>query len=580
MMKASRLTALLLFLALTTEAAIERHSWGIQGPQRAFRGSSIWIMVTSRFFHAYPASFDTANGRVIAEGNDFAVGEAVFFFPENGSVLPSTLDSSLSYSVCEKSDDSVRVALRLVGTCGEHVRVKFVDKGTGTIKVGKITNDAVDHVFLQSPVLPAGVTIGAVLCNGAVPCFQTNGVPWAYGGGQLYWVRLDVSNNAALGPGKVQFTFRCKEGRCPESNITAPLTIQNLTPLPVNHPTSFPAIPDKSVWESKMLTLAAKWCPNKSAGAINPSPFPAKSGLSFGSAGENQIWYYDGAWAYYQIADYTNDEGWSRCGDTIANFYREAILAVDGRFSTYHRWFTDGLRRSSINSDQKGKLAIERVWDNNGTSIVSGSLTDAGMRETAYALETAIAAARVRGATRFSGIADAAMKARVQRTADQLLGLLMVYTDDNYTYFQSFMAGLGMRAAIEWYEFSEDKRVPVIVKGLVDMMNAEMWNKNPSFPNEMSWMRGAAVPGAGAGGPRCAYNCFPYPSAELHMLFVPAWAWLWWMTGDPTYQTIGDAMWKAALKRDIGYSGKIFSQSFRWSFDYVAWREGKKPDRP
>lgn len=579
-MKTTRFAVLLLLLSLTIQAAVERLSWGIQGPQRAFRGSSIWILVTSRFFHAYPASFDTANGKVVAVGNNFAVGNVIFFIPENDSVLPATLNPSLAYSVCEKSGDSFRVALTLVGSCDESVRVKFVDRGTGTIKVGKSADDAVDHVFLQNPVLPSGVTIGAVLCDGAAACFQTNGVPWAYGGQQQYWVRLDVSNSAALGPGTVQFTFRCKEGRCPEKNISTPLTIQNLTPLPVNHPTSFPAIPDKSVWESKMLTLAAKWCPDKANGTINPAPFPGGSALSFGSAGENQVWYYDGAWAYYQIADYTNDEAWNRCGNSISDFYRDAILAVDGRFSAYHRWFVDGLRRSCANCDQRGRLAIERVWDNNGTSIVSGSLVDAGMRETAYALETAIAVARIRGAAQFGGISDPTLKARVQRTADQLLGLLMVYTDDNYTYFQSFMAGLGMRAAIEWYEFSEDKRVPVIVKGLIDMMNAEMWNKNPSFPNEMSWMRGAAVSGAGVGGPKCAYNCLPHPSAELHMLFVPAWAWLWWMTGDPTYRTIGDAMWKTAVARDISYSGKIFSQSYRWSFDYVAWREGKRPNRP
>ncbi len=580
MMKASRLTALLLFLALSTEAAIERHSWGIQGPRRGFRGSSIWIQVTSRFFHVYPASFDTATNRISAAGNDLALNSGLFFFADEDAVLPTTLNRSLSYTVCEKEGDAIRVALSLLGSCSENSRVKFVDRGSGTIKVGKTVREAVDHVFLQNPVLPAGVTIGAVLCNGTTPCFQTNGVPWSYGGGQLFWVRLDISKTAALGPGTVQFTFHCKEGRCPDKSIAAPLTVLNVTPLPVRHPKEFPAIPDKSVWESKMSALAKKWCPDKSAGVINPSPFPAGSKLSFGAAGENQVWYYDGAWAYYQIADYTKDESWNRCGDSIANFYSDAILAVDGRFSLYHRWFNDGLRRSAAKRDQLGRAAIERVWDKNGISFTSGGLTDTGMRETAYALETAIAAARVRGATRFSGISDAGLKARVQRAADQLLGLLMIYTDDNYTYFQSFMAGLGMRAAIEWYEFSEDQRIPLIVKGLVDMMNAEMWNKNPSAPNEMSWMRGAAVPGAEPGGPTCAYNCFPHPAAELHMLFVPAWAWLWWMTGDSTYQTIGDAMWKAALTHDIGYSGKIFSQSFRWSFDYVAWREGKAPNRP
>lgn len=31
---------------------------------------------------------------------------------------------------------------------------------------------------------------------------------------------------------------------------------------------------------------------------------------------------------------------------------------------------------------------------------------------------------------------------------------------------------------------------------------------------------------------------------------------------------------------DILYSGKVFSQNYRWSFDYVHWREGREPNRP
>jgi hypothetical protein len=142
------------------------------------------------------------------------------------------------------------------------------------------------------------------------------------------------------------------------------------------------------------------------------------------------------------------------------------------------------------------------------------------------------------------------------------------------------MAGLGMRAALEWYEFSGDERMPVAVKDLVDLMGSEMYGRDPANPNEVSWMRGLPAPGSASQGPTCGYNCSPYVAAELHALFVPAWAFVWNRTGIDSYREQGDAMWSTIWTRNLSYSGKIFAQSFRWSFDYVSWREGKEANRP
>jgi hypothetical protein len=40
-----------------------------------------------------------------------------------------------------------------------------------------------------------------------------------------------------------------------------------------------------------------------------------------------------------------------------------------------------------------------------------------------------------------------------------------------------------------------------------------------------------------------------------------------------TYQERGDALFSHALDIPITWNGKIFSQNYRWSFDYVNWRE-------
>ena len=61
---------------------------------------------------------------------------------------------------------------------------------------------------------------------------------------------------------------------------------------------------------------------------------------------------------------------------------------------------------------------------------------------------------------------------------------------------------------------------------------------------------------------------------ELNNLVAPAFAWYYNVTGnaEPVYLTAGDEMFSHALDTAISYNGKIFSQNYRWSFDYVRWR--------
>jgi hypothetical protein len=57
------------------------------------------------------------------------------------------------------------------------------------------------------------------------------------------------------------------------------------------------------------------------------------------------------------------------------------------------------------------------------------------------------------------------------------------------------------------------------------------------------------------------------------------YAWLFQYTGDSIYQEEGDRCWQGGVNIDpgggIGWSGKNFSQNYRWSFDYVHWRSGR-----
>lgn len=79
-----------------------------------------------------------------------------------------------------------------------------------------------------------------------------------------------------------------------------------------------------------------------------------------------------------------------------------------------------------------------------------------------------------------------------------------------------------------------------------------------------------AVASFNVDGPNASPSC----RTELNNLIDPAFAWHYYLAGDSdsTYLAPGDEMFSHALDADIGFNDKIFSQNYRWSFDYVFWR--------
>jgi hypothetical protein len=46
------------------------------------------------------------------------------------------------------------------------------------------------------------------------------------------------------------------------------------------------------------------------------------------------------------------------------------------------------------------------------------------------------------------------------------------------------------------------------------------------------------------------------------------------MTGDPKHQVRGDAIFASGVRRAWLGDGKHFNQNYRWSFDFIRWRQG------
>jgi hypothetical protein len=296
-------------------------------------------------------------------------------------------------------------------------------------------------------------------------------------------------------------------------------------------------IPTLDKWRTTMLTLAQRWC--------NP-------GQVFAFGYEQDVWYYDGARVYFQIADYTgNKAAWEPCAYNIARQYRDYVLVNNGKIPDW-RVFPHGLemayRRTGDDSYRQAVvlMAANGLYANRG-----GDVSDTLIRETAYIAQTFMAAERL----------GQARHPRLSKAIDYLLGHFdMYFVSGNFEMHQLFTDGLAAAALIEWYEMTKDPRIPQAIKVMLDWIWTKGWNGSRLVYNPEP------------AGPRCPYNCQAYYTSLIN-LTVPAFAWYWNVGKDLEIARRGDQIFSHSLDDDISYSGKIFSQNYRWSFDFVRWRQ-------
>jgi hypothetical protein len=122
------------------------------------------------------------------------------------------------------------------------------------------------------------------------------------------------------------------------------------------------------------------------------------------------------------------------------------------------------------------------------------------------------------------------------------------------TYLKPFMDGLIAEALIQYYEETNDPRIPHAIKAMADGLWSRAWDAT-----EKAFYYESTNP----------TNMAP----TLNNLIAPMYAWLYKMTGDPVYQQRGDAIFEGwVLNGWPEGAGKFYSQGYRWSFDYVEWR--------
>ena len=228
---------------------------------------------------------------------------------------------------------------------------------------------------------------------------------------------------------------------------------------------------------------------------------------------------------------------------------------------------------SLMNSGLSG--GTPAVWQ--GCSTVA----DTRLRENSYALDVILAIDHM-GLTPTNDQPGTSplntWAAKRQRCADTVIQALDAYVNGTFRYseHQYFFDGLAMDALIHWWQATKDPRVPMTVKAILDQYYSNynlaahigMWNPDatgtPRCNNSNLWWD--PEPDG-----HCQDNTTVY-LPQLHHLFDHAFAWYWRVSGDDTYRIEGDEVFGHGLYP--ADKGKSFSQLYRYSFDYVGWRQG------
>jgi hypothetical protein len=371
---------------------------------------------------------------------------------------------------------------------------------------------------------------------GSVDCYQddSSGNYFVWGGSGSIVLRVAIP--PSLATGTYPLIVRGEVGGVTRS-ATIPITVWSAPTPPVTPNLGTPPpIPTLSKWESIYGSLARKWCPATSN--------------EFAFSVESQVWYYDGARTYYQLADYTGDRSWETCALRIAEGYRGYVLAANGGVPGW-RIFGRGLRLAyERTGDVRYRQALALMAQNAAFASHGGHLSDEFIRETAYSLQAYVEAER----------AGEPRSPMMGRAVDHLLGHFdRLFITGNPVIHQTFYDGIAAEALIDYYELTKDPRVPPMIKIMLD------WVWNNLYNPATGQLRYA--PGQGY-------------ITELNNMVTPAYAWYYSVTGDVLYQQRGDEMFSHALDTDITYSGKIFNQNFRWSYAYVRYRQGQPSQNP
>ena len=412
------------------------------------------------------------------------------------------------------------------------------------------TGGKADHVYFTSlSASGSGIDVKPD-CGWANPdCWKIGGKPglWNSNPATSFDVKVTPARGTAPGPYAVDLATAslgiAHKVRLPIRVLAVPAT-----PRRAGLPQKAPPLPGFKSWHSEMTDTGDQFCDPKA---------------KYGFGNERDVWYYDGAYVYFQVYDYTKKPKWKACAMNVANQYRDY---VQGGGTPGWRVFTQGLRRAyEETGDASYKNAVAALIDRSAFAPRNGDADDLAIRETAYLL---------RGFTDAHLMGVAVGAARAQTAANYLIGMADTLfagppESTNAMIHEAFFDGILAEALIYYYDnWVKDPRIPPTIRKLCGWIYEYLWDRkskammySPFPPNQ--------------GYPRhCESGCREEERTLINLV-VPAYFWYWSLTGDDAVRRQGDEMFAHSLDDPINDKGKSYSQNYHWSFAGVRWRTGK-----
>lgn len=413
------------------------------------------------------------------------------------------------------------------------------------------------------PITVAGLPGGATASFPDISqgCCGNNEIYWSVPSPLSTTVQVNTVATTPVGPATI--TVSMTAGAVTRSvsypiNVTAPPS-----PLPRQSYTPAGPVPQLALWKSNMTTYGQTVC-----GQLTSPSLTADQKLT--------ATYYDSQRVFYNIRDYTGASSWDACAQSAQAIYRDGYVlpnngGVPGYWDFPHGIYQSFVRTGNANSKQALLLLSQNAsYGTASLGNLNWMVTPAVSREISYHLMAYLLARAVGEPT--GPVGEAYME------------LVLGYIDQWFVsksfrvpagdvppaavgqfYIQPFMVALAAEALIQFHETqAQDVRIPAAVKTAMDWLWANAWDAS----SQAFWyeLYGPAA------GPYQTNS--PTGAPDLNLLLAPAFAWLYKQTGDTTYRDRADAIFAVGVTKSCpSCDGKHFNQQYRWSFDYVKWRD-------
>ncbi len=263
--------------------------------------------------------------------------------------------------------------------------------------------------------------------------------------------------------------------------------------------------------------------------------------------------YYDSQRVFFKMADYTKDTKWNAAAQIAGNMYRDRYILPNNGGAAGWWIFAQGMAMDYLRTgDTSSKNAVDLLSRNasyaNDFTDLEWTKTPDSCREVAYNAMSMMWAEKL----------GYPHRARKEDLIKQLYSHFdQAFVSQTYANVSPFYMMLGTEALIMHFYMTGDPQVLPAVKNAVDWLMANMW-----IPNEKTFQYHRLVDSDGG----------PTPAPDLNLIMLPAWGWVYNQTGDVKYINQGDLIFQGGVEKAYLILGKHFNQNYKWSTDYIYWR--------